>query len=208
MYETDDAYTLSSGTPMESIYAEYANRMKALGDRARRAMFTVEETPYNKEAAVKYAKEVEDLDKKLRDAQLNAPKERMAQRLANAKVREAFQNNPDMTKEEIKKRKNYELDKARKVTGAEKSRIIFTEEEWEAVKAGAVRKTKLSEMFNNSDDDRLKAIAMPKTSNGIPKAKLTRAKALLKNGNYTWNEVADMLDVSVTTLQRNIDLGT
>lgn len=208
MYETDDAYTLSSGTPMESIYAEYANRMKALGDRARRAIFTVEETPYNKEAAVKYAKEVASLEDQLRNAQLNAPKERMAQRLANAKVREAFQNNPDMTKEEIKKRKNYELDKARKVTGAAKSRITFTEEEWEAVKAGAVRKTRLGEMFNNADDEHLKTIAMPKTASGIPKAKLTRAKALLKNGNYTWNEVADMLDVSVTTLQRNIDLGT
>ena len=38
----------------------------------------------------------------------------------------------DMTKEEIKKRKNYELDKARQVTGASKTRVTFTEEEWEA----------------------------------------------------------------------------
>lgn len=208
MYETDDAYTLSSGTPMESIYAEYANRMKALGDRARRAIYTVQETAYNKDAAVKYAKEVESLKEQLRKAELNAPRERNAQRIGIAKVREMQQNNPDMTKEERKKIKNVELDKARHVTGADKYRVTFSESEWEAVMAGAINKTTLSKLFKNADDDHLKTIAMPKTATGMPKAKLTRAKALLKNGNYSWSEVADMLDVSVSTLQRNIDLGT
>lgn len=208
MYETDNAYSLSSGTPMESIYAEYANRMKALGDRARRAIYTVQETAYNKDAAVKYAKEVESLKEQLRKAELNAPRERNAQRIGIAKVREMQQNNPDMTKEERKKIKNVELDKARHATGADKYRVTFSESEWEAVMAGAINKTTLSKLFKNADDDHLKTVAMPKTATGIPKAKLTRAKALLKNGNYSWSEVADMLDVSVSTLQRNIDLGT
>lgn len=208
MYEAEDAYSLSSGTPMESIYAEYANRMKALGDRARRAIYTVQETPYNKDAAVKYAKEVESLKEQLRRAELNAPRERNAQRIGIAKVREMQQNNPDMTKEERKKIKNVELDKARHATGADKYRVTFSESEWEAVMAGAINKTTLSKLFKNADDDHLKTVAMPKTATGIPKAKLTRAKALLKNGNYSWSEVADMLDVSVSTLQRNIDLGT
>lgn len=207
MYEAKDAYELSSGTPMEAIYADYANRMKALGNKARKAYYSVKETPYSKEAATKYASEVDSLNKKLLAAEANRPRERNAQRIGNAKVRSILQNNPDMTKEEVKKIKNIELDKARKATGADKYRIEFTEKEWEAVMAGAINKTTLSKMFKDADDDQLKKIAMPKNTNGLPKAKLTRAKALLANGNYTWNEVADMLDVSVSTLQKNITLN-
>ena len=205
MYEAQDAYELSSGTPMEAIYADYANRMKALGDRARKASFTVKDTPYSKEAATKYAKEVESLNEKLLEAKRNAPRERNAQRIGLAQVRQKQQANPDMTKEEYKKIKNIELEKAREITGAKKSRVVFTENEWEAVKAGAIKKTMLKQLFNNANDDELKKIAMPKSNNSLPKAKLTRAKALLANGNYTWEEVADMLDVSVSILQKNIN---
>jgi hypothetical protein len=207
MYETDDAYTLSSGTPMESVYAEYANKMKALGDRARKATFAVEETEYNKEAAIAYATEVASLKEQLRRAELNAPRERNAQRIGISKVREKSSNNPDMTKEEYKKLKNAELVRARDITGASKYRVKFSEKEWEAVRAGAINKTMLTKLFNNADDDHLKEIAMPKTKTGMSKAKLTRAKALLTNGNYSWAEVAEMLDVSVSTLQKNIKLN-
>jgi hypothetical protein len=32
---TDDAHTLSSGTPVERLYADHSNRMKALANQAR-----------------------------------------------------------------------------------------------------------------------------------------------------------------------------
>ena len=38
MAETSDARTLSSGTPQEEVYADYANYMKALANRARKEM--------------------------------------------------------------------------------------------------------------------------------------------------------------------------
>lgn len=38
MAETRDARTLSSGTPQEEAYADYANTMKSLANQARREM--------------------------------------------------------------------------------------------------------------------------------------------------------------------------
>ena len=65
MYETEDARTLSSGTVMEEVYAEYANRLKALGNRARKASIEVKDMEYSPLANKAYAKEVASLDQKL-----------------------------------------------------------------------------------------------------------------------------------------------
>ena len=88
MAETDDAYTLVSEArhPMELLYADYANSMKALGNEARKEMLSTGKIAYNKSAADTYKQEVSSLNSKLNDAKKNSPRERAAIRMANVEI--------------------------------------------------------------------------------------------------------------------------
>lgn len=50
MAETRDAYSLSSGTPQEQLYADYANKMKSLGNQARKEMVHTGKIEYSASA--------------------------------------------------------------------------------------------------------------------------------------------------------------
>lgn len=206
MYETEDARTLSSGTPMEEVYADYANRLKALGNKARKASVDVEDMAYSPIANKTYAREVASLDQKYLEARKNAPRERHASMLANARLREQQQSNPDLTPKEIGKLKDALLKEARESLGVKKNKLEITDKEWEAIQAGAIRKTKLEQILFKADDDQVKQLAMPKYKNGISPAKLSAAKAMLRNANYTLDDVAEALGISVSTLEKNIDV--
>ena len=82
MAETDDAYTLVSKYrhTMELVYADYANEMKNLGNKARIEMVNTGKIPYSSTAKKTYAVEVKSLMDKLDNSDLNKIKERSAQR--------------------------------------------------------------------------------------------------------------------------------
>ncbi|QBZ73618.1 helix-turn-helix DNA-binding domain protein [Streptomyces phage RosaAsantewaa] len=204
--ETDDANTLSSGTPIERIYADHSNKLKTLANRARLESLAVKSTPYSPSAKTAYSKEVASLDAKLNLALRNAPLERQAQVLANAQVRMKRQANPDMDKSEIKKLESKALEDARIRTGAERSRIEITDREWEAIQAGAISTSKLNDILSNANLDRVKELATPKQAKLMTAAKKNKAVALLKAG-YTQAEVADALGVSVSTLKETLSGG-
>ena len=65
MLETDDAFSLSSGTRIETIYAQYANSLKSLANKARKTILETEDIPYSPNARKIYSKEVEVLNSKL-----------------------------------------------------------------------------------------------------------------------------------------------
>lgn len=203
MYETEDAYSLSSGTAMENIYADHANKLKALANSARKTSLTTKPIPYSPEAKAKYRQEVDSLNAKLNIALKNRPLERKAQLLANERVKLVRQNNPDMDKDDIKKLKNQALTQARLQTGAsKKARLVdITDREWEAIQSGAISTNKLSQIIQNSDLDILKQRSMPRESRGISDAKRARAKMLESNG-YTLAEIADSLGVSTSTISK------
>lgn len=161
MYETEDAYSLSSGTAMENTYADHANKLKALANSARKTSLTTKPIPYSPEAKAKYRQEVDSLNAKLNIALKNRPLERKAQLLANERVKLVRQNNPDMDKDDIKKLKNQALTQARLQTGAsKKARLVdITDREWEAIQSGAISTNKLSQIIQNSDLDILSAIS-------------------------------------------------
>lgn len=73
MSTVSDARTLSSGHPVENLYADYANKMKALANRARKEAVATKGIPYNASAKDAYSEEVKSLDSKLRIASTNAP---------------------------------------------------------------------------------------------------------------------------------------
>lgn len=201
MYEAKDAFELSSGTIMETIYATHANKLKALANRARKASIEVELTPYSPSAAKTYSEEVLSLKAKLDIAVKNAPLERKAQLLANTTVKLKKEANPEMDAEEIKKAKNQALRVARMRTGAGKTRIKITQNEWTAIQSGAISNNFLSQILNNTDLDVVKQYAMPKNYKIMSSAKIARARAMLNNG-ATQAEVADALGVSISTIER------
>ncbi len=178
--------------------------MKSLGNQARLAYSTTPSLNYSPSAKKTYAKEVAALDAKLNTALKHAPLERRAQIVANSVVSAKKQANPDMDSDDLKKVKNQALAKARADVGGKKTLINVTDREWEAIQSGAITNNKLTQIIANTDLDRLKERATPRTSTGMPAGKLTRAKTYLANG-YTQSEVADMLGVSLTTLNQAIN---
>ena len=201
MAATKDAYTLSSGTVIETVYAEHANKLKSLANQARKASRATEAIPYSPEAKKKYSKEVDSLNHKLNEALKNRPLERKAQLIANAEVNTIRAANPDMDADDLKKLKSRALTAARAKTGAGKQQIKITDKEWEAIQAGAISTNKLKQIINNSDLDALKQLAMPRDSKLMSTGKVAKAKALAANG-YTLAEIADQLGVSVSTINK------
>lgn len=202
--EAKDAHTLSSGTPVEKIYADHANRLKGLANDARRALVNTKSTPYSPTAKSVYADEVASLNAKLNLALRNAPRERQAQLLANAIVKQKRQANPDMERDEIKKVSAKALVEARIRTGAGKDLVDITPREWEAIQAGAITNKKLTDILNNSDLDTVKKLATPRQPTVMTSSKQSRARQLLASGR-TPSEVADILGVPLSTLTSSID---
>ena len=201
MAETDDAYTLLSKmrNPKEIAYADYANKMKALANEARKAMVNTKDIPYSPDAKVKYAPEVDRLNAALNVALKNAPKERQAQAIANATIQAKREANPDMTKKELKKAGQQALDKARRQIGAKKEMIEISEKEWEAIQAGAISTNKLQQILNNCNMDTVKQMAMPRSTNSLSQAKINHIGTLKASG-YTNEQIAKKLGVSVSTI--------
>ena len=206
MAEAEDAFELSSGTPMETIYANHANKLKRLAETARKQSRETEPIKYSPAAKKTYAPEVESLNKKLAIAQLNSPLERQAQAIANKSLKTLVDNDPELRvdKDSYKKANNRCLANARAMVGAKKEPIQITDKEWEAIQAGAISNNKLTQIFANTDDEQLKKLAIPKKKNGLTASQKSRAKMLLKNG-YPQSEVAEALGISVNTLRNNIE---
>lgn len=199
MTNYSDAYKLSSGTPMENVYAEYANNMKALGNESRRISVNTKAIPYSPQAAQTYSKEVARLNEGLRIAKMNAPLERKAQMIANARVKAALKEDPEMDGDHKKRLRGQAISAARESIGAKKTTIHISDKEWEAIQAGAISKTKLMDIINNSDSDRLKQLATPRTQKKFTPATISRAKQMAANGS-TQADIADALGVSTSTV--------
>lgn len=204
MAETDDAYSLVSKArhPMELVYADYANSMKAMANKARIEMYNTGKIAYDKKAKATYQNEVNELMAKLNKAEVNKIRERQAQRKANAEVKSKTDANPDMTKSDIKKARQQAITKHRQEVGSIKRRdrnITITDNEWKAIQAGAVSENTLWRILNNTDPDALRARAMPKSSKTISQAKVNRIKSLSAS-NYTLQQIADKLGIPVSTV--------
>ena len=201
MAETDDANTLVSKArhPMELLYADYANSMKAMANQARLDYANIENIAMSKEAKKTYASEV-----KLNTAELNAPRERAAQRKASVIVGEKKANNKDLKVSDIKKASQQAIVASRVDVGASSRRdreINITDKEWEAIQAGAISNNMLQRILNNANADKLRERAMPKQTSELSTAKVSRIKALAAS-NYTLQEIADKLGVSTSTVSK------
>ncbi len=211
MAEVDDAYKLTSGGSkehpgylMEAVYAEYANSMKDLGNRARLEYKRTGKLEYHPEAAKKYQNEVKSLNAKLNVALKNAPLERQAQAMANKTMARKRQDNPHMDAEHVKKYKGQALNAARKAVGAKKQRFDITDNELEAIQAGAISDSKLLSILNNVDSDNFKKRVMPRQTKELSSVQKNKARCMY-NAGYTQADIADALGVSASTVSRAIN---
>lgn len=205
MAETKNAYELSTGTKIENVYAQYANDLKALGNRCRLEASRVETVKAEPEAKKKYVSAVESLKDKVALAELNNPLERKAQLVADQEIKLKIAENPVLTqdKDALTKVRINAIQKARDRVGAHRRSIEIDDDEWEAIQNHAVSNDLLERIISNADLDKLKQRAMPRESKGISEAMLSRAKSLLAS-DYTLQEVAEKLGVSTTTLTNNL----
>lgn len=221
MYEESDAFKLTSdgkeGKTIEKVYATYANQMKALGNEARKEYMKSTPPVYNPSAKETYSNEVASLNAKLNVAKKHAPQERKAQLVTSKIMDMKIKENPEL---------KYDYDEKKKVTAQVLSeqrkrangtseklewRIKITPKEWEAIDAGAVRSTKLTDILNNTDMDVIQKYATPRNSYGLSKSQLSLAKSLLRQTNssgehrFSQAEVADRLGISVNTLMNAVN---
>lgn len=201
MNVTEDARTLSSGTPQENAYADYANKMKALANRARKESVATGRLKYDPNAKEVYSEEVKSLDAKLNVAAKNAPRERRAQAIANSVVKAKLQENPDMDKKEIKKASNQAIIDARVSVGAsgKETRIRLSDKEWEAIQAGAISDSMLTQILRYSDADEVRQRATPRSTTQLSTAKINKIKSMLNSG-FTNAEIAETLGISTSTV--------
>ncbi|WP_443722166.1 helix-turn-helix domain-containing protein, partial [Ruthenibacterium lactatiformans] len=202
--ETKDARTLSSGTIQENLYADFSNQLKAMARQARKEAENMPGLKYSPAAAKQYASEVRSLNDKYNTMLMNKPKERKAMLIANASIKAKIQEqglNPAIDKKEIRKISSVEMQRARDSVGASgrKSKVVFTDKEWEAIQAGAISDSKLMKILNSSDSDEIVKRAMPKATTVMSSAKMSKAKAMLRSG-YTYEEIAKACGVPESTV--------
>jgi DNA-binding CsgD family transcriptional regulator len=206
MAEALDARDLISeaNTPMERLYADYANSMKSLANQARKEMMATGNLKTDPSAKATYKAEYDSLMAKLNTAQVNAVRERAALRKANAVINEKIASNPDMKKSDLKKERQRATTAARAEVGSisRKDRNIkITDREWEAIQAGAITEHKLKQILDNADIDELRSRATPRNNNTLSEAKVNRIKAM-SNSNYTNEQIANALGISPSSVAK------
>lgn len=205
MAVADDARELVSDakTAMELVYADYANTMKSLANQARLEMVNTGRIKYSASAKKIYSKEVDSLNRKLLIAEKNAPRERQAQIIAKTEIEAQKKDNPDMSNEEIKKRSQQALVRARELVGAQRTTINIEDKEWEAIQAGAISENRLKKILDNTDIDVIRERATPRTSNELSKFKINTIKSMSASG-YTNAEIAKKLGISTSSVAKYI----
>jgi len=217
MAEVDDARELISdtNTRMENLYADYANALKGMANKARATAYKTERIAINKGAQEEYSTEVKSLKDKLKTALLNAPRERKAQFMASTEVSKKIaaykeaNNGKKPPKKEVGKWGQMALTKYRKEYNSvarRKRSIDINDREWEAIQKGAIGETDLMKILQNTDVDSLRARATPKAGKGLSATQINRIHSLA-NSSYTVAEIAKKLGVSATTVKNYLSDG-
>lgn len=202
----DDVRSLSSGTLQEEAYADYANKMKDLANKARLEYKATPTLKRSASAAKAFEPEVNRLMAALKVAQLNAPLEREAQRIANARVKAKVQANNITDKDEISKIRRAAISDARNSTGAsgKRTRITISDGEWTAIQSGAISDTTLSEILRYAEPKTVRERATPRRTTQLSDARISRIKAMANSG-HTNAEIAEALGISTSAVSKYLN---
>lgn len=202
----DDVRSMSSGTLQEEAYADYANKMKDLANKARLEYKATPTLKRSASAAKAFEPEVNRLMAALKVAQLNAPLEREAQRIANARVKAKVQANNITDKDEISKIRRAAISDARNSTGAsgKRTRITISDGEWTAIQSGAISDTTLSEILRYAEPKTVRERATPRRTTQLSNARISRIKAMANSG-HTNAEIAEALGISTSAVSKYLN---
>ena len=202
----DDVRSMSSGTLQEEAYADYANKMKDLANKARLEYKATPTLKRSASAAKAFKPEVNRLMAALKVAQLNAPLEREAQRIANARVKAKVQANNITDKDEISKIRRAAISDARNSTGAsgKRTRITISDGEWTAIQSGAISDTTLSEILRYAEPKTVRERATPRRTTQLSDARISRIKAMANSG-HTNAEIAEALGISTSAVSKYLN---
>jgi len=186
--------------PKEVAYAKYSNTLKALANEARKEYLATGDIKFNKQAEEQYHEEAEHLLSEMLLAELNAPRERMAQ-LYSRSVYLAKKDIPGITKKELRKATDVALAEGRIRYGASRRKIDITPREWEAIQAGAINKTNLEKILNYADPDKVREYATPRERTELTAGQKARIIAALNSNNPPpTSTLAEHFNVSVSTI--------
>lgn len=206
----EDAYTLvrDPSHPIEKLYADHANAMKALANSARLTGYLTPNPPVNKDAKVVYADEVAKLKADLDNAKRQKPLDRRAQVYANATKRAKYLEDPTLRydKDRVKKVERQALAGARARLGLSKPIIEVTPRQWDAIQSGAISSSMLTEILGYADPKVINDYALPRSNPVMTNAISGRAKAMLAANNSV-ADVAAALGISTSTLKAAIARG-
>lgn len=202
----DDVRSMSSGTLQEEAYADYANKMKDLANKARLEYKATPTLKRSASAAKAFEPEVNRLMAALKVAQLNAPLERESQRIANARVKAKVQANNITDKDEISKIRRAAISDARNSTGAsgKRTRITISDGEWTAIQSGAISDTTLSEILRYAEPKTVRERATPRRTTQLSDARISRIKAMANSG-HTNAEIAEALGISTSAVSKYLN---
>ena len=202
----DDVRSMSSGTLQEEAYADYANKMKDLANKARLEYKATPTLKRSASAAKAFEPEVNRLMAALKVAQLNAPLEREAQRIANARVKAKVQANNITDKDEISKIRRAAISDARNSTGAsgKRTRITISDGEWTAIQSGAISDTTLSEILRYAEPKTVRERATPRRTTQLSDARISRIRAMANSG-HTNAEIAEALGISTSAVSKYLN---
>lgn len=201
---TDDAYTLvrDKADPVEHLYADHTNEMKALANAARlRAARTVM-PKINSRAKEVYRSEVDKLNADLRAAEKQKPLDRRADVIAGGIVKAKRQQDPLLRTEpdRLEKVERQAKATARARLGLTKPVIDVSDRQWDAIMAGAVSASGLSKILKYTDPKQIMDHALPRTNPVMTKGIAARATAML-NAGATNADVAAALGIPLSTLR-------
>ena len=210
MAMTNDARTLVSAirSEPELLYAEYANQLKDLANKARKTMLYTKPIQYSPTAKKEYAAEVESLKAKLDQAYRAKPKEARAQNIALGIINEKVKADPTISQKDLKKLRQIAIETARSQVGVNRKdkEITLTDREWAAIQSGAISNNFLEEILKNSNPDSLRERATPSNGRLLSDAQEARIRNM-HNGFYTIAEIADAMNVSTSTVSRVLKGG-
>lgn len=201
---TNDAFTLvrDKADPVERLYAEHANDMKAMANQARLRADRTPSPKMNSKAKEVYRDEVDHLVSQLRVAQKQKPLDRRADVIAGTIVKAKRQDDPLLRtdKDRLKKVERQASAAARARLGLERPVITISDRQWDAIQAGAVSASRLRDILEYADPKRVAELSMPRGNAVMTTALTSRAKAMISAGATT-ADVAAALGISVSTLK-------
>lgn len=209
MAEEGDAKKLISETnptQQEYLYALFANQHKDLARAARKESRSLVIEKPDPEARKTFKEQVDSLKEKLRIAKANAPLETKAHIIGNRLFANRKEASPNLDDAHYRKIKAQCLDIARKRVGANRTDIVITPKEWEAIQKRAISASDLREIMRRADMDVVRQYATPRAKTEMSNAQIQTVKTLLAN-NYEIADVAKRLGISVSTIYNNVPVA-